>query len=373
MGKDTGIQWTDHTFNPWWGCTRVSAGCANCYAASLDERFHGSRPHWGRHEPRKFFGDKHWAQPIAWNKAAERDGVRRRVFCASMADVFEGRDTMPAESWPLVQEARLRLFDVIRTTPHLDWQLLTKRPENILATISRCAEESAVNGQHELAEWLLAWYNGNPPANVWLGTSVEDQKTADTRVSQLLRVAAVVHFLSAEPLLAGVDLTQWMPAKSQQHWTARCRDCGYVCDAEHVHQYSCGDWDEVDCPKCGSDKTHEHLPGRIKWVICGGESGRNARPMHPKWARSLRDQCQAAGVAYFFKQWGAWRPPVEGEEYNTLHGRMAKPPAFVVSQNGTVHCTKGPAGEGAVAMIGCTKAAGRMLDGREWNEFPETP
>lgn len=152
MGKETGIGWTRHTFNPWWGCKKVSAGCKFCYAESIDKVYGGGQ-HWGIGAPRREFGDKHWNEPRRWNKQAVKDGVRRRVFCASMADVFDPE--APAG-------ALERLWQLIRETPQLDWLLLTKRPERIASSLP--------------ADWGKGWHN------VWLGTSVENQEAADKRI-----------------------------------------------------------------------------------------------------------------------------------------------------------------------------------------------
>lgn len=247
MGKQTGIEWTNHTFNPWWGCTKVSPGCANCYAERDSKRW---GQEWGKGAPRRVFGDNHWKDPLHWNEQARRDGVRRRVFCASMADVFE-------EEAPVGQLDRL--WDLIRRTPNLDWQLLTKRP-------------------HLIASKLPAdWGQGFP--NVWLGTSVEDQKRAEERIPELLKVPARIHFLSCEPLLGPVDLEDL---------------------SVPVFTYETDDHTDAES---GLVRV-----GGIDWVIAGGESGPNARPVHPDWLRMLRTQVEEAGAAFFFKQWGEWAP-----------------------------------------------------------------
>jgi protein gp37 len=230
MAKDTSIEWTDHTFNPWWGCTKVSPGCDHCYAEQWAKRVGESV--WGHHEPRRFFTDAHWRQPRSWNAEAAASGIRRRVFCASMADVFEDRRDLDA--------TRARLWQLIADTPHLDWQLLTKRPQAI----------------RRLAPWGDRW-----PANVWLGTTVEDQTRAQLRVPTLLEIPARVRFLSCEPLLGPVDLSSFVSA-----------------------------------------------PNQIHWIIAGGESGPGARPMGPSWARQLRDFCRSQRIAFHFKQWGHWAP-----------------------------------------------------------------
>lgn len=180
MGEGTKIEWCDHTFNPWWGCQRVSPGCEHCYAETFDKRVSGKeKAHWGPTAARRFFGDKHWAEPLKWNAAAEKAGTRHRVFCASMADVFEDRPEL--EPW------RAKLFSLIESTRHLDWLLLTKRPENI-------------------SPMMPMW--GWAPPNVWMGTTVEDPLRCE-RIFHLSKVPASVHFLSCEPLIAelrGLDL-----------------------------------------------------------------------------------------------------------------------------------------------------------------------
>lgn len=180
MSTKTGIQWTDHTFNPWWGCQKVSPGCTNCYAETLSVRF--GKDIWGppAHSTRRTFGDKHWSDPVKWNVAAEREGRRHRVFCASMADVFEDH--------PDVKGERERLWELIESTPWLHWQILTKRPENVAGMVPQ------------------RWRGGLP---FWLGASVEDQQRADERIPRLLSLPARIHFLSAEPLIGPVDLAAW--------------------------------------------------------------------------------------------------------------------------------------------------------------------
>jgi len=177
VGK-TKIAWTDYTFNPWWGCAKVSPGCAHCYAETLARRF--GCDVWGA-RPRRLFGDAHWREPLKWNRDAEQAGERRRVFAGSMCDVFEQAkrsDGLDAE--------RARLFALIRLTPHLDWLLLTKRAENIAAMLP--------------ADWGAGY------ANVWLGVSAENQPAADERIPLLMRVPARVRFVSCEPLIEYVDL-----------------------------------------------------------------------------------------------------------------------------------------------------------------------
>ena len=178
MGKDSSIEWTHHTFNPWWGCSKVSPGCTNCYAEAWAKRV--GEKIWGTGESRRFFTEKHWAEPLKWNKEAVAQKKRKRVFCASMADVFEFRADL--NPW------REKLWALIEQTPWLDWLLLTKRPQNIMSK----------------APWTNDW-----PDNVWIGTTVEDQTRADERLPILLKIPAKRRFLSCEPLLGSVDLSAW--------------------------------------------------------------------------------------------------------------------------------------------------------------------
>jgi protein gp37 len=243
------IEWTHFTFNPWWGCTKVSAGCKNCYAETLDARFKGD--HWGDNATRRMFGDKHWNRPLAWNRKAEQEGVRYRVFCASMADVFEVHPD-PVINGEL-DSCRYRLWKLIEATPHLDWLLLTKRPEN-----------------HELVP--LAWQTGSRrPANVWLGTTAENQEQADIRIPILLEASwAAVRFVSYEPALEAIRIPDWL----------------------FTHDF-------VDY---SDGMIVERTFDGIDWVIAGAESGPGARPMREEWVRRVRNQCDAMAVPFFYKQ-----------------------------------------------------------------------
>jgi protein gp37 len=179
MGENSKIEWTTHTFNPWWGCVKVSEACKHCYAEAWAKRV--GQKVWGPSSDRRLFGDEHWRQPLRWNLAATGAAVRPRVFCASMADVFEDRDDLD----PL----RRRLWALIEATPNLDWLLLTKRPQNVATK----------------AGWGRGW-----PSNVWLGTTVELQKRALEALPYLEPIPAKVRFISAEPLLGPLDLRQWL-------------------------------------------------------------------------------------------------------------------------------------------------------------------
>ena len=278
MAANTKIEWAHDTFNPWTGCAKVSPACQHCYAEGF-ARF----PHigtWGASGARMRTSDANWKKPLMWDRQAKAAGTRRRVFCASLADVFEDRadlDPMRADLWRLIEQ-----------TPNLDWLLLTKRP----GVMARWAAEHGC------------------PENAWAGTTVEDQRRADERIPALLQVPARVRFLSMEPLLGPVDLS------------------GYTMGGVPA------------------------VP--LHWVIAGGESGPNARPMHPEWVRSLRDQCIQADVPFHFKQWGEWAP-------DCLCGK-----------SGVCRTTPRPAGTypGGV-MFRCGKhRAGRLLDGRAWDEVP---
>lgn len=179
MGENTKIEWATHTFNPWWGCTKVSEACKHCYAEAWAKRV--GQDVWGPKPDRRLMSDAHWKQPIKWNRKASELAERPRVFCASMADVFEDRDELTPH--------RARLFDLIEETPNLDWLLLTKRPQNVA----------------RLARWTDTW-----PENIWLGTTVELQKRAEELLPFLEAIPAKVRFISAEPLLGPLSIAPWL-------------------------------------------------------------------------------------------------------------------------------------------------------------------
>lgn len=254
MAENTKIQWTDHTFNPWLGCTKISPACAHCYAEGWAKR--SGLVKWGDHLRRRTSA-ANWREPLKWNCAAEKAGERRRVFCASLADVFEDREEL--KPW------RYDLFRLIEQTPNLDWLLLTKRPENCLA--------------------FVPWMFGAPWPNVWLGATVEDQSYADERIPWLLSCSAVVHFLSCEPLLESVRLDRLGP------------DGGPYAGLNALTGEQRGPHEEPGFSTW--------LEGKIDWVIVGGESGPNARPMNTDHLIALRDQCVNAGTPVFVKQMGS--------------------------------------------------------------------
>lgn len=278
MGEKTAISWTDHTFNPWWGCTRVSPACQHCYAETFAKRTGNAV--WGKDAPRRFLSDKNWALPRRWNTAAEQSGVRARVFCASMADVFEDRRDL--------DDPRARLWDLISATPMLDWQLLTKRPENIDSMIPDWWLTDAETETAGTSQW-------NGPPNVWLGTTVEDQRRAEERLPVLVSIPAPVRFLSCEPLLGIVNLYPWLvpPARLCQTTPSSDTDITAINTVLRAAGQRLG-WQGID------------------WVICGGESGPGHRDLDVDHARSVRDQCALTGVPFFFKQVGGQHPTSGG-------------------------------------------------------------
>ena len=417
MGQDTKIEWATHTFNPWIGCTKVSPACAHCYAESYAARY--GRAEWGPGKPRQRTGAANWKKPLAWDREAKALGVRHRVFSASLADWLD--DEVPIE-W------LADLLSLIYATPNLDWLLLTKRPENWSERIK--AVEGIFNfGATPTSNWArtLDWLHGRPPANVWMGCTVENQECADARIPALLAIPARVRFLSCEPLLGPLDLTGWadataraqtMPVKwsefcwpewvtleqrrqvenfwgesygrgpgawnkdnvaqhtpafgaivgcDKNHWVCGADDPAAVARGKYMHAWNnigrifTGDGKIVGVSSpCGpgwlsrwlnSDGNYAH---RLHWVIAGGESGHQARPSHPDWFNALRDQCTAAGVAFFFKQWGEFLP-------DESHARFSEAHAKTVDVRLDPDC---------VMMRVGKKSAGRLLDGREWNDVP---
>lgn len=333
MGKNTGIEWAHHTFNPWWGCTKVSEACRNCYAESLAKRTgHGDT--WGKEGRRRFFGDKHWNEPRRWNEAAAKAGRRERVFCASMADVFEGLG-QDHPDFQQMHRARLRLWQLIAETPSLDWLLLTKRPESVRL----------------FGPWCDPHRQGL--TNAWVGTTVEDQLAADERLPHLVRVPGV-KFVSAEPLLGPVDIERYLT-----NFAWRCTACGEPCpfgEEAWLGLHPAVSGSGPLCPNEDCDGELDSALGEhISWVIAGGESGPRARPSHPDWFRSLRDQSQRGDAAFLFKQWGEWAPAA-----TYINRRLA-----AVSPTGLA------AAEPDDVMLRIGKAvAGRRLDGRTHDGIP---
>jgi protein gp37 len=350
MGENTKIEWADHTFNPWIGCTKVSPGCDNCYAEKLATARLGVA--WGPHAERRLAAESTLKLPYRWNRAAQRTGQRPRVFCASLADVF---DNAVNPAWLLV------LLDIIRETPNLDWLLLTKRPQLITRRLEEAIAYGIENADRGPAHWetgpavlfTRAWLAGQAPAQVWLGTTVENQAEADRRIPHLLAVPARVRFLSCEPLLGPVDLG-WLPYPAS--WPR--------CDCEQHHPRVDALAGTIMCKGCCEGP--EAVDARIDWVIAGGESGPGARPAHPDWFRGLRDQCEAAVVPFFFKQWGDW---IADDQRDSLGRRISD--AWVGGGDDGREGLHWWAADGPEYSIRIPKkAAGALLDGREHREVP---
>ena len=231
MAQNSSIEWTDHTFNPWWGCSKVSPACDHCYAELWAKRM--GHAVWGRDANRRFFSDAHWREPLAWNGEAQSERKRRRVFCASMADVFERRSELNAE--------RMRLWQLIKETPWLDWLLLTKRPQNI----------------GDMVPWSRKW-----PNNVWLGTTVESQLFAEKRLPFLLKHPAAIRFLSCEPLLGPLELRTWFNKKGYYpiDWVITGGESGPSCRPMHP------DWAKKILSQCKQAKIPFHFKQWGHWV-----------------------------------------------------------------------------------------------------------
>lgn len=335
MSANSKIEWTDHTFNPWEGCQKVGPGCDHCYAETRNARFAGGTAvNWGPGAPRRRTSAANWRKPLAWNAAHDQffaqHGRRQRVFCASLADVF---DNAVDPMW------RVDLLQLIADTPNLDWLLLTKRIGNAHAML----DEALAELSHGLTRWADV-----PWPNVWIGATVVNQVEADRDIPKLLTTPAAVRFLSMEPLLGPVDLRNIEVPKEHDRLRRPWDYEGYKFNALQDH-----------------DDDHFHqAPSTIDWVIVGGESGPGARPMHPAWARSLRDQCAAAGVPFLFKQWGEWLPAIEGR---SITGQ-------ILILEGAAPFTDNPEWHGfvdgqQVARVG-KKAAGRRLDDAQHDGFP---
>jgi protein gp37 len=324
MADRSAIEWTDSTFNPWIGCAKVSPACDNCYAeVSTPSRTRGVE--WGVGKPRQRTSAENWKLPLRWHRADFREcgdcgwrgeidtladdtcpacgkherlePARRRVFCASLADVF---DNEVDPQW------RADLMHLIWKTPSLDWLLLTKRIGNANAMLERAVADLS-GGDHS---WAHRWDKGF--RHVAIGATVCNQAEADRDIPKLLRVPAAVRFLSIEPMLEPITV--------------------FSLDGP------------IDVPEGTGSPLH--------WVIAGGESGPHARPMHPDWARSLRDQCAEVGVPFLFKQWGEWLPS-DAEDQPIYRGEHRY-------LDGPWHAYK----------IG-KKAAGRLLDGVTHDGYPE--
>lgn len=345
MSKNTKIEWTDHTQNFWEGCQKAGPGCDNCYAEARNARFGGGiAGNWGPGAPRRRTSVGNWAKPIAWDKEhadffAEH-GRRQRVFAQSLSD---WADNAVPDEW------RMDMAKVILATPNLDWLMLTKRIGNAAAN-------------------LATMFPSGIPSNVWLGATICNQTEADRDIPKLLAVPAAKQFLSMEPLLGPVDIVPFVGGRSIQCGCGFRRDEVGLIGATQAKE---------GCIYC--NKKTVTWP-TLDWVIVGGESGQNARPMHPDWARGLRDQCQAAGVPFLFKQWGEWAPRAGtltggGVDFQALDPACERWPQVIrLGEHGKntqicENCTPDMGEEVFVQRVG-KKTAGRLLDGREWIEVP---
>jgi protein gp37 len=326
MSDNSKIEWTDASWNPVTGCTKVSPGCDHCYAETFAERWRGTPGHHFENGFDVTLRRDRLLQPKQWKRP-------RRIFVNSTSDVFH-------EAVP--DDYILQMFAVMAVSEQHQFQVLTKRHGRMRSLLNRPKFADDVWALVWQLDGGLAWRKRYwPLRNVWLGVSVEDQHWADIRIPALLDTPAAVRFLSCEPLLGRVHLgmCDWVPPG--------------VGDYPGVHNPLTGEW----WPCEAGDYAREYegriteLP-RIDWVIVGGESGPKARPMHPDWARSIRDECRFAEVPFFFKQWGEWRP-LAGNEC-AFAGDEFYPGRF----------------DGPMARRVGKKAAGHELDGQVWQQYP---
>lgn len=414
MADNTKIEWTEATWNIITGCSHASPGCKRCYAqllAGTRLRTHPSRA--GLTMPSKNgpvfngevrFNEEWLTQPLRWKRP-------RMIFVCAHGDLFH--ESVP-DAWID------RVFSVMALAPQHTFQVLTKRSARMQKIVSRLtglAQAAQLGGTVIADEFphiagAIAHPSGArswPLPNVWLGVSVEDQKRADERIPDLLATPAAVRWISAEPLLGPVDIGKWIPTCYECGATCgerlatipsveRCESCGEECDQATAPGFSeacpkCGGELEPVCPECGHYMVYQHPDtANIDWIVVGGESGPGARPMHPDWARSLRDQCAAAGVPFFFKQWGEWAPicamsedqveacyhpaPAEHPEAS----RIEKLKSIVLHSDGQRFDGASRfefgaflQGSGAMTMFPISKkASGRLLDGMEYSAMPET-
>lgn len=380
MADNTKIEWTQRpgtigaTMNALVGCQKVSEGCRNCYAISvahvragnplpvMQEKFGGTTKREG--------GKTLWTGKVTLSEEALLAPLKakkpRTYFVNAMSDLFyEG----------VPDEWIDRHFAVFALCPEHTFIVLTKRPARMreyLDSVEPWNRISCIASAMNTGRDYTFVSAGNGAlflANVWMGVSVEDQKTADERIPLLLQTPAAVRFISAEPLLGAVDLTAL-----DAH--AYSRAAGHQPSQDELLEdwrYSClatGDYYALHADgykTCGDGNVRET---KLDWVICGGESGPGARPMHPDWARSLRDQCVAAVVPFFFKQWGEWHPTTRDAngELAMPHADWSQIPLAALRKPG---CAFGRSDEEQLCLRIGKKAAGRLLDGVEWKQFPE--
>ena len=344
------IEWTDVTWNPVTGCSKISEGCKNCYAEVAFNNQRTMDYPKNVYRGRKFTDvqchEDRLQQPLKWKKP-------KMIFVNSMSDLFHEN---------IKYELIDKIFAVMALCPQHTFQILTKRPERMLDYFNKHftrhkwgIEAREFSGKKNIfanTDWGCDPDICNveyPLKNVWLGVSVEDQKTADERIPLLLNTPAAVRWISAEPLLGKINLTE-------------------ITRPDHpgVHVFNAL-WCDVPA------KDDVWNGAVIDWVVAGGESGPNARPIHPDWVKSLRDQCIEAGAAFFFKQWGEWCPATL--DYGVLRSAVFESSAKFTwigfdgkTKNSSCYELKYPVV--AIAKMG-KKKSGRVLDRREWNEYPE--
>lgn len=350
MADKTGIEWTDATWNPVTGCAKVSAGCKHCYAEREWPRMTKLVPAYAGRDftDVRTHGDR-LDQPIRWAK-------RRMIFVNSMSDLFHSAvpdefiDSVFGVMWAC-------LYGRNEQDGHI-FQVLTKRADRMRDYLSTDRREAwARAAVHHgggidpdgLYDQTMNFGGVHP--RIWLGVSVEDQASADTRIPLLLQTPAAVRWISAEPLLGLVDLSPaYLPCPNAENVTMDPETGGYEC-----------------CSRCDYTGISNELG--IDWVVVGGESGPKARPMHPAWARGLRDQCAAAGVPFHFKQWGEWAPPTKAEDLRFLGDLMREGKAVHVYGNGREPDGHFRRGDDHLLRVG-KKAAGRLLDGVLHDGYP---
>jgi len=345
MGANSKIEWCDHTWNCWRGCAHVHvpgatcSGCDHCYAEAGSKQNPAVLGQWGDDAMRAIAAADYWQLPYKWDQQAKAAGERYRVFSLSYGDWLEDRmELVPP---------RVRMLRTVAETSNLDWLLLTKRPENWARLLRECLDnwKSTKYGQKrdQAYWWAAAWLNGSACDNIRVGASVEHQLALEHRMPHLLMIPGPL-FLSLEPLLGPVDVSPWIPSED-----------GFVATP--------------DGPIHADD-------GAIypDWIIAGGESGKSPeiRPSHPSWFRQVRGDCQNSSepIAFFFKQWGEWLPIDEYSPF--VHGPDDSVyPHRLLYRDGTdlpdSSRTDLPT---SMYRVG-KKAAGRLIDGREWSDFPK--
>ncbi len=398
MADRSAIEWTDASWNPirarnrktgkvGWHCEHATTGCVNCYSEGFNLRLGTGLPFKPGHRDdiELFLDNEMVLQPLRWKKP-------RKIFVCSMTDLFADFvpdvwiDTMfgvmalaPQHTFQVLTKRAKRMREYLTGTDAegrtarqridslvFDWRICGARPE-----IHGSARLDVVNDGYDACE---RW----PLPNICLGVSAERQSEADERIPELLAAPATVRFISAEPLLGPIDLKQWMPSGRwgsfngepvyhQTYFMTRCERCSWFGSSELCYLSHNADDADVVCPGCNEIFLCDEVAAKLHWVIVGGESGQKARSMHPAWPRSLRDQCAASGTAFFFKQWGEWAPSTEEKAgFNPHSGWQANFAYPHVAKAEELYPEKGAA---FVARVG-KRAAGRLLDGIEHNDFP---